>query len=118
MEKILVTTDLSSNARAALRFAFDLARPRKAEVTVLHVYQLLRPFYWTEDDFDSHRLALIARVKAELRTSARQFAGAMGGAAVGFQVAMIENSDVTEGIMQFMAQGTYSYLCVSTRGLV
>lgn len=54
MEKILVTTDQSVNSKAAIRFAIKLASQRKAQLTILHVYHLLKPFKWTDHAFAAY----------------------------------------------------------------
>jgi nucleotide-binding universal stress UspA family protein len=54
MEKILVTTDQSSNSKAAIRFAIQLAKQRKAELIILHIYHNIKPFSWSERIFEEY----------------------------------------------------------------
>lgn len=43
MNKILITTDFSSNSKAGLRFAIQMASQHNYSLTFFHSYHLLRP---------------------------------------------------------------------------
>jgi len=116
MEKIIVTTDQSVNSRSAIRFALNLAKVRKADLVVLNVYHNLKPFSWKEEEFEVYEQHFIAKIKAELNSLIKQIARYMDCSDVNFEVIMTNNLDVTDGIIQFIEKGRYSYLCISTRG--
>jgi hypothetical protein len=54
MEKILVTTDQSTNSKSAIRFGIKLAKQREAELIILHIYHLLKPFKWSKQAFEEY----------------------------------------------------------------
>src|SRR5689334_11929368 len=51
MERILVTTDFSGNSKAGIRFGIQLASQTKAEITFLHVVEILKPTSWNNRKF-------------------------------------------------------------------
>jgi nucleotide-binding universal stress UspA family protein len=54
MKKILVTTDQSTNSKSAIRFAIKLVKLMNAELMVIHVYHILKPFKLTGHAFAGH----------------------------------------------------------------
>lgn len=116
MEKILVTTNQSTNAKSAIRFAVNLANVRKATLTVLHVYNLMKPFIWTEEDFDNYRKSYVAKVEAEIKLMVRKITKSMDRQDIDFDVAMVSNIDVTDGIIEYIEKKPVTYLCIGTKG--
>src|SRR5690606_24135519 len=52
MKRILVTTDLSANTRAGLRFAIQLAAQKKTELVFFFVHQVLRASTWSNAKYE------------------------------------------------------------------
>lgn len=116
MEKILVTTDQSMNSRAAIRFAINLANARKADLIVLNVYELMQPYTWTPDEFDLYRQDFEKKTKARITALVNKIAKPLKCPGAGFEVALVNNINVTDGIIQFTEKVHCSYLCIATRG--
>src|SRR5688572_32561073 len=69
--RILVPVDLTQKAMAATDVAFDLARPAKAEVTLLHVIETVE--HLTFDDMKDLYKRLEASARKGLRELSERF---------------------------------------------
>ncbi|MCQ6958767.1 universal stress protein [Mucilaginibacter aquariorum] len=116
MEKILVTTDQSANSKAAIRFAIALAKQRKAQLTVLHVYHLLKPFKWTEQQFAAYTEEFCQKTTSELTAFVAKIYHELKEPDMDYQLVLVSNMDVVEGIITYASQQGYAYICISTRG--
>lgn len=116
MEKILVTTDLSANSKAALRFAFQLAKLRKAELIVIHVYHLVKPFKWTENTFAEHTESFRKKTIEELSSFVAGIYHDLDDGEINHQFALVSNTDVVDGIIEYAVKRHCAYICISTRG--
>lgn len=117
MEKIVATTDFSANSKAGIRYAMQLSRLRKADLTFLHVHQVLRASFWSDRQYRYY----IDRSKETLM---REFPGFIKGIyrsmsitpPDNIQLAVHHNLDVVEGIVEYALREKASYICISTRG--
>jgi len=116
MEKILVTTDLSNNSKAAIRFAIQLAKLRKAELIILHVYHLMKPFKWTDELFARHTATFLKINSAELKSFISNIYKSIDETYIRYEVAQVSNSNVVEGIIKYAQKNQVSYICISTQG--
>ncbi|MEO7216535.1 universal stress protein [Mucilaginibacter sp.] len=116
MEKILVTTDQSANSKAAIRFSIKLARQRKAELIILHVYHLLKPFNWSEKQFEEYGDTFRKKTVTELTSFIGDIYDGIHEREINHQLIMVSNTDVAEGIMDYANKHNCSYICISTRG--
>ncbi|MES2265107.1 MAG: universal stress protein [Bacteroidota bacterium] len=116
MEKILVTTDLSVNSRPGIRFAMQLAKQRKAELIVLHVYYVLKATSWSAQTYKNY----IEHTKQNLEKDMASFMKAVKRESnipdVNFSTQLKHGIDTVESIMAFAATHGCSYICISTRG--
>ncbi|MDO9039120.1 MAG: universal stress protein [Lutibacter sp.] len=55
MKKMLVTTDLSKNAKAGLRFAIQLATQSPVALTFFYSYHLMKPTSWSDAAFAAYK---------------------------------------------------------------
>jgi nucleotide-binding universal stress UspA family protein len=116
MEKILVTTDQSDNSKSAIRFAIKLAKQRKAELIILYVYHLLKPFKWTDDAFAQHTETFKEKTVTELSSFIAQIYDSIDEPEIHHQLVLVSNVDVVDGIMEYAVKHKCSYICISTRG--
>lgn len=116
MEKILVTTDQSTNSKAAIRFAIKLAKLRNAELIILHVYHLLKPFNWTEHAFEDYGDSFKKKTEAELSSFIWEVYREISEPEIKHQLVLLSNIDVVEGIVDYAKKHNCSYICISTRG--
>lgn len=116
MEKILVTTDQSANSKSAIRFAIKLANQRKAELVILHVYNLLKPFKWTEKAFTHYTAQFCEKTTKELLAFIAEIYSGIQEPEINYQLVLVSNSDVVEGIRDYASKHDCAYICISTRG--
>ncbi|MDP9079383.1 MAG: universal stress protein [Bacteroidota bacterium] len=116
MEKIVVTTDQSVNSKAAIRFAIKLAKQRNAELTILHVYHLLRPFKWSEHAFAEYTDIFRKKAVKELTSFIAGIYHEIHEPDIDYQLVLVSNIDVVDGIMDYANKHYCSYICISTRG--
>ncbi|HEK19628.1 MAG TPA: universal stress protein [Bacteroidetes bacterium] len=116
MEKILVTTDQSVNSKPAIRFAIKLAKQRKAELIILHVYHLLKPFKWSEHAFAEYTDTFRKKTAEELTSFIAGIYHDIHESEINHQLVLVSNIDVVDGIMDYANKHNCSYICISTRG--
>jgi nucleotide-binding universal stress UspA family protein len=116
MEKILVTTDQSSNSKAAIRFAIKLARQRNAELVILHVYHLVKPFKWTDHAFAQYIERFREQTVVELSSFIARIYHDIHETEIHYQLELVSNIDVVDGIIDYANKHNCSYICISTRG--
>jgi nucleotide-binding universal stress UspA family protein len=116
MEKILVTTDQSDNSKAAIRFAIKLAKQRKAELVILNVYHLLKPFKWTDDAFARYTATFLEKNTAELSSFIAGVYRSINEPEIRHELVQVSNSDVVDGVIAYADKHDCSYICISTRG--
>ncbi|WP_316818240.1 universal stress protein [Pedobacter nyackensis] len=116
METIIVTTDLSVNSKAAIRFAINLARARKAQLIVLHIYHVLRPTIWSENAYQVYKQSIINQTEKDITVFVKKIINSMNLSDVNFRLIMKDHVDATEGILEFIAAHTCNYICIGTRG--
>lgn len=116
MEKILATTDQSNNSKAAIRLAIKLSKQHQAELIILHVYHLLKPFKWTTAAFERYAEQFREKTVEELKAFIADIYKAMEEPETGYQLALVSNLDVVDGIREYADQHNCDYICISTRG--
>ncbi|MBC8988461.1 universal stress protein [Pedobacter sp. N36a] len=116
METIIVTTDQSVNSKSAIRFAINMARTRKAELVILHVYHVLRPFIWSENAYQVYKQSFVNQTRKEITVFVNKIIKSMNLLGLSFELIMIDDDDVTEGVLRFTAQHPCDYICIASRG--
>ena len=116
MEKILVTTDQSVQSKSALRLAIGLAKARKAELIVLQVYHLLKPFKWTDHTFKEYRERYCEKNMAELTGFISAIFQSLGETELSYRAVLYDHIDVADGIREYTKKHQCSLMCISTRG--
>lgn len=116
MKKILVTTDFSTNSKAGIRFAIQLASQMDCELTFFHSYHISKPASGPEKTFTSFETHETIRIEKELKkfvktvySSKKTIPGVVHYA--------IRNSFITDSnIMKFAADHHFDFICISRRG--
>jgi len=116
MEKLLVTTDQSVNSKAAIRFAIKLAHQRKAELIIVHVYHLLKPFKWTNHAFTAYADQFRKKTTDELTSFISGIYRDIDEREINYELVLVSNIDVVDGITDYASRNSCSYICISTRG--
>ena len=66
MKKVLVTTDLSKNAKAGLRFAIQWATQSPVALTFFYSYHLMKPTSWSHAAFATYQKSEAAKNQKKL----------------------------------------------------
>lgn len=115
MKRILVTTDLSQNAKAALRFALQLAG--QYQLTLLHIFSCPKPTSWNEalyKDFE-------AREHGKKQQDLTQYLDAVVGEMEVLQgnsvkCVVLKGEVPEEAIMSYATEQHFDYICASRSG--
>ncbi len=114
MDKILVTTDFSSNSKSGLRFAIQLASQHNYELTFFHSYTVSKPSAWSKS-----RSATYEKQEAELiQKKLNRFVDAVYksmGISAKNKKCVIHNSADSD-IREYANQNKFTFICISTRG--
>lgn len=116
MKKILVTTDLSTHSKAALRFAGQLATQDEITLVILHVICVMRPTTWHQATYVTYEKSELAKAKETLD---RFIASIYNDPDIEVPdyTCVVENSAFTDSaIMAYAADHHIDYICMSTRG--
>jgi len=116
MEKILVTTDLSVNSKAGIRFAMELAKQRKAELIVLHVFHVLKATSWSAEKYQYYIQRTEENISQELSSFIKGVRRAPNIAKGDYKIALLHTLDTVPGIISYAKQHGCAYICISTRG--
>jgi len=116
MQKILVTTDLSDNSKAGIRYALQMAQQTPCQIIFLSVVELLKPTRWTKEKFDAYLHDEIDTRLTELKkfTQALMKTRPVDAASVSFHVEI--SPSVHDTIIDIAQKNKADYICMSTRG--
>jgi len=116
MKKFLVTTDFSSNSKAAMRFAIQLASQHEVALTFLNVHNVMRPTSWNEATCAAHEKHEMTKA----RTNLDRFVESVyktGKVSPTNRTCVIINSALPDStIMGYAAEHAFDFICISTRG--
>jgi len=116
MKKILVTTDFSSNSKAGLRFAIQMAMQSECELHFFHSYHIMRPTSWSDQAF----LEYENKEKAQILTRLERFVRDVyrsAGAVPGNVSYVAKSSFMTDSnIIQYASDNQFDFICISRRG--
>lgn len=116
MKKILVTTDFSTNSKAALRFAIQLASQHSFALTFFHSYHLMRPTKWSDKVYESFENSESSKIKNKLNKFVDSVYKSMDVTPKNVAY-VIKNSFVTDSnIMQYASDNDFDFICISRRG--
>jgi len=116
MKKILVTTDFSSNSKAGMRFAIQMATQQECELTFFHSYYILKPTSWGEKTFTSYENHEATKIKAKLEKFVASVYAGMG-LLPGKINHVIMSSFITDAnIMKYAKDKAFDLICISRRG--
>lgn len=116
MKRILVTTDLSPNSRAGLRFAINLAEKQKAKLTFLYVHQVYHAASWNSVEYDDS----IGEDKTELQKKLESLVAdvykRMKVVPGKYKCQVSYNLGVVSGIKEYITDNKFDALCIATMG--
>lgn len=116
MDKILVTTDFSTNSKDGLRFAIQLATQHKFELTFFHSYYIMKPTSWSDKTFAAYETKEAEKIQNNLNRFVNSIYKRMK-VVPGKINYIIKYSVFTDSnIREYAAKNKFSYICIGTRG--
>ena len=117
MEKILVTTDFSTNSKAGMRFAIQLTSQHKFELTFFHSYYVMKPTSWSDAAIAAYEKKEADKIQKKLN----QFVVSVyksNGIAFNKKIKCVISSSVftDSNISEYAFANKFNYICISTRG--
>lgn len=116
MDKILVTTDFSSNSKAGLRFAIQLASQHKFELTFFHSYYIANLTSRSDDFFADYEKKEADKIQKKLNQFVESVYRDVD--VVSENKKCVINSAVfaDSNIREYAQENKFSFICISTRG--
>lgn len=117
MDKILVTTDFSSNSKAGLRFAIQLASQHKFELTFFHSYYIANLTSMSDSAFADCERKEADKIQKKLNQFVESVYRDMD--VVSKKKDCVINSAVfaDSNIREYAQENKFDFICISTRGL-
>lgn len=116
MLKILATTDFSSNSKAGIRFAIQLASQQLCELTFFHSYHIMKPSIWDVKTFTGYEKSESIKIKNKLEKFVAGIYKAMD-TKQGKVHFVISSSFVTDSnIMKYASDHQFDFISISRRG--
>jgi nucleotide-binding universal stress UspA family protein len=116
MKKVLVTTDLSKNAKAGLRFAIQLATQRPVALTIFYSYHLMKPTSWSNTAFASYKKSEAAKNQKKLDHYVNSIYKNKGLVPKNIKCVVKEAIMADSAIREYALNNNFDYICISKRG--
>lgn len=116
MKKVLVTTDLSKNAKAGLRFAIQLATQSPVALTIFYSYHLMKPTSWSDTAFAVYRKSEAAKNQKKLDQYVNSIYKNKGLVPKNIKCVVKEAIMADSAIREYALNNNFDYICISKRG--
>lgn len=116
MKKVLVTTDLSKNAKAGLRFAIQLATQRPVALTFFYSYHLMKPTSWSDTAFTAYKKSEAAKNQKKLDHYVNSIYKSKGLVPENVKYVVKEAIMADSAIREYALNNNFDYICISKRG--
>jgi len=116
MGTLLVTTDLSENSKAAVKFSFQLANQGGYKLVFLHVTEILKPVKWTEEFYQSFEQKELQGLEQQLKTFVMEISAGTGSTLINPDYVIHNSASVIANVVHYAAQHQVSYICMSRKG--
>jgi nucleotide-binding universal stress UspA family protein len=116
MKRILVTTDLSKNSKAGLRFAIQLASQYKVRLVFFNTLELLIPTRWNDVKAKIHMDEELAAETENLKRFVSKVYKETGKRPGEFECVVRYGAPVSHSILEYAAEINASFICMATRG--
>lgn len=116
MKRILVTTDLSKNSRAGIRFAIQMASQSPSALVFYHAMELLRPTKWKNERFDKFAEEELTSARQNLESFVKGVYRQIGKKASKYACVVEVASEPDNAIVSYADRGKFDFVCMSTRG--
>lgn len=116
MEKIFVTTDLSGNSKAGIRFALQLAEQINAQLIFYYVSEVTKPTSWSNQHYELYKKENIREKTLKLKNFVNELAGGNKKLMAKASFIVELGLDVDKLIITAAKKNKASFICMSTRG--
>lgn len=117
MKKVLVPTDFSGNSKAGFRFALQWSTRQKLQLVFVHVLQIVRLPYWTDDNFSKYVELKKKTYQEKLEEFVARTCKSIHIEPAKYSCIVIEGISPDLAILDYCRQNTgIDYICISTRG--
>ena len=116
MDKILVTTDFSSNSKAGLRFAIQLASQHKYELTFFHSYYIMKPTSWNDATFEAYEKIETDKIQKKMNQFVKSVYKTIGLVSKNIKCVIKSSVYTDSNIRDYALENKFSFICISTRG--
>ena len=116
INKILVTTDLSRNSKAGIRFAIQLASQSGAALIFYHAIEIPKPTRWSDEKYAAFTEEQILEAKGKLNPFVKGVYKSSGVQPGNFECIVQVGSPVDQTIMDYALKRKVDFICMSTRG--
>lgn len=115
-QKILVTTDLSKNSKAGIRFAIQLSLQQQSKLIFYHVMHAPMPTSWSQKQYMQYVAEKIEETQSELETFVGSVYRQMGLTSGNIECVVEFKPFVDSAIIDYAISRQVSFICMSTRG--
>lgn len=116
MKKILVTTDFSTNSKAGIRFAMQLASQTNSELIFYNVIQILKPTIWKQSKWENYVSSEIERYQEKLKKFIQAIYKVNNLETPNYKCVSEVETEVDAQIISFAKRIKANYICMSTKG--
>ncbi|TDE29268.1 universal stress protein [Flavobacterium ranwuense] len=116
MDKILVTTDFSSNSKGALRFAIQLASQHKFELTFFHSYYIANLTSKSDAAFADYEKKEANKIQKKLNQFVASVYKDMDVISINNKCVINSAVFADSNIREYAQENEFNFICISTRG--
>jgi len=116
MLKILATTDFSSNSKAGIRFAIQLASQQACEITFFHSYHIMKPSIWDARRFTSYEKSETIKIKNKLEKFVAAIYKALDTKPDKVHYVISCSFVIDSNIIKYATDHQLDLICISRRG--
>ena len=113
---ILVTTDLSQNSKAGVRFAIQLAAQTQSKLVFYHVSELLTPTSWSKEEAIQFVDTIIKTGEEQLNAFLDAIYALFPAMSLKHESVVESGTDVDNAIINYAKKINADFICMSTHG--
>ena len=113
---LLVTTDFSTNSKAGIRFALQLATQMDCKLVYYHALEFMTPLAWREDRATAFTQRQIQKGQKELEGFLKGIYKQAKIPFKGYDYAVEVGMDVDKKVIEYAKKINAHFICMSTRG--
>lgn len=115
--KIIVPTDFSSNSKAGIRFAIQLASQNNSTLVFYHCTEtLLQPISWGDDKFKTYVKNQLGNIQSQLAAFVEKCYVQSGVPKGKFECVIEQGVDPKKMVVNYAVASKASAICMATRG--